>query len=206
MTQPASTQPPVRQTIRLESLETPGADRASRAAELLLAGFAGTGSSYVQDIDATRMEIAELASRCDVLTVAISDEDELVGLIGGRSDYDGHVWELHPLVVHPNHRRRGIGRLLIEHLEKVAAERGASTLWLGSDDEAGLTSIGECDLYPDPLEALRALQDLQGHPFPFYLRCGFAVVGVLPDANGPGKPDIFMAKRVARPSGSADSS
>lgn len=197
MTQPASSQSPVRQTIRLESLKASTADRASRAAELLVAGFAGTGSSYAQDLDTARMEIAALASECDLLTVAITDEDELVGLIGGRSDYDGHVWELHPLVVHPNHRRRGIGRILIEHLEKVAAKRGASTLWLGSDDEAGLTSIGECDLYPDPLEALRRLTDRHGHPFPFYLKCGFAVVGVLPDANGPGKPDIFMAKRLA---------
>jgi len=25
---------------------------------------------------------------------------------------------------------------------------------------------------------------------------GFVIVGVLPDANGFGKPDIFMAKRV----------
>jgi hypothetical protein len=27
---------------------------------------------------------------------------------------------------------------------------------------------------------------------------GFVVVGVLPDANGPGKPDMLMAKRVGR--------
>ncbi len=26
---------------------------------------------------------------------------------------------------------------------------------------------------------------------------GFTVVGALPDTNGPGKPDFFMAKRVA---------
>lgn len=28
------------------------------------------------------------------------------------------------------------------------------------------------------------------------LEVGFVIVGVMPDANGWGKPDIFMAKRV----------
>jgi aminoglycoside 6'-N-acetyltransferase I len=34
------------------------------------------------------------------------------------------------------------------------------------------------------------------HPYEFYKKVGFTIVGVLPDANGFGKPDIFMAKRV----------
>jgi aminoglycoside 6'-N-acetyltransferase I len=32
----------------------------------------------------------------------------------------------------------------------------------------------------------------------FYRKLGFVIVGVVPDANGPGKPDILMAKRVGR--------
>lgn len=31
----------------------------------------------------------------------------------------------------------------------------------------------------------------------FHVRLGFVVAGVLPDANGRGKPDIFLAKRVS---------
>jgi aminoglycoside 6'-N-acetyltransferase I len=33
----------------------------------------------------------------------------------------------------------------------------------------------------------------------FHQKLGYTVVGVVPDANGPGKPDISMAKRVRKP-------
>ncbi len=35
-----------------------------------------------------------------------------------------------------------------------------------------------------------------GHLYGFYQRVGYTIVGVLPDANGFGRPDIFMAKRI----------
>lgn len=35
------------------------------------------------------------------------------------------------------------------------------------------------------------------HPYEFYQKLGYSIVGVLPDANGFEKPDIFMAKRVS---------
>ena len=44
------------------------------------------------------------------------------------------------------------------------------------------------------LEAI--VRNLGQHPYEFYLRLGFRIAGVLPDANGRGKPDIFLAKRV----------
>jgi hypothetical protein len=44
----------------------------------------------------------------------------------------------------------------------------------------------------------RDFRTLRGeHPGEFYLRLGFRIVGVLPDANGRGKPDIFVAKSLA---------
>lgn len=54
------------------------------------------------------------------------------------------------------------------------------------------------ELYPDVLGHATRIRNVRGHPYEFYQRLGFAVVGLMPDANGWGKPDIYMAKRVTR--------
>lgn len=128
---------------------------------------------------------------------AMLDHDMLVGWIGGLPKYNGRVWELHPLVVHPGFRRRGIGRALVLGFEHEAAQRGAMTVTLGTDDDSGMTSLSKVDLYTDLPRHLSEIRDLGGgHPFLFYRRLGYTVTGVLPDANGLGYPDILMSKRV----------
>ena len=87
---------------------------------------------------------------------------------------------------------------MVQDLEALAREKGALTLWAGSDDEHDETSLGGVDLYEDVLGSIRSIRNLANHPYEFYLKVGFQIVGVLPDANGPGKPDIFLAKRVPR--------
>jgi aminoglycoside 6'-N-acetyltransferase I len=116
--------------------------------------------------------------------------------VGGIPQYGGRVWELHPLVVSSAARRRGIGRALVADLEALARERGGITLWVGSDDEAGLTSLSGVDLYDHLPQRLATIRNLGGHPYEFYQRLGFVIVGVMPDANGFGKPDILLAKRI----------
>ena len=93
--------------------------------------------------------------------------------------------------------RAALSRALVDDLERCVAARGGLTLWVGSDDEHGDTTLGGADLYPDIQGAIERIRNLHEHPYEFYLRIGFRIAGVLPDANGPGKPDIFLAKRVA---------
>jgi aminoglycoside 6'-N-acetyltransferase I len=52
------------------------------------------------------------------------------------------------------------------------------------------------DLYEDTWEKIRNIQNLKNHPFTFYQKLDYVIIGVMPDANGRGKPDIYMGKRV----------
>lgn len=69
-------------------------------------------------------------------------------------------------------------------------------VYLGSDDHIYQTSLGGVDVYPDPLGHLAGIQNVGGHPYEFYEKCGYSVVGMLPGANGFGRPGIFLAKRI----------
>ena len=126
---------------------------------------------------------------------AMVEEDVVLGWIGGLPEYHGRVWELHPLVVRREFRRRGIGRALVAAFEAEATLRGALTFTLGTDDDSGMTSLSGIDLYPDIPGHILRLRDLgRGHPFLFYRALGYVVTGVMPDANGVGYPDIYMSK------------
>ena len=130
---------------------------------------------------------------------AIVDGQKVLGWVGGLPEYDGRVWELHPIVVHSEFRWRGIGRALVEAFESEATRRGALTLTLGTDDNTGMTSLADADLYSDLPAQIAGIRDLgRGHPFGFYLKLGYSVTGVMPDANGVGRPDIYMSKQVVR--------
>ena len=166
-------------------------------ARLLVDGFRGRSPAWPDEESALR-EVRESLEPDRVSRVALDESGEVVGWVGGISHYDGHAWELHPFVVAPDRQRRGIGRLLVADLEEQVRVRGATTLWLGTDDEAGETSLAGVDLYPDVCGHIARIQNLRGHPYGLYQKVGFAIVGVIPDANGFGKPDIFMAKRVGR--------
>jgi aminoglycoside 6'-N-acetyltransferase I len=169
-------------------------DHAEAMAQMLVDGFTEMAPEAWPSIESARAEVEAAMVADKICLVALDPEP--VGWIGGISTYDGWVFELHPMVVRSDRRRSGIGRALVGALERAVADRGGRTITLGTDDVMSLTSLGGVELYPDPLAHLAAIEDRGGHPFAFYRQCGFVVTGVLPDANGFGKPDIFMSKRV----------
>jgi aminoglycoside 6'-N-acetyltransferase I len=123
--------------------------------------------------------------------------EHLVGCIGATAQYGGHAWELHPLAVAPRHARKGVGTALIQSLCNSLLERGACTLFAWCDDETASTSLGGVDVYPDPLIAVSTLVSGPRHAGGFYLKNHFRLTGILPDANGFGKPDLLYVRRIA---------
>ena len=181
---------------RIIDLSPDTADLVEQTAVLLRDAFHNRTEDW-QDLNAARQEVMESLKPERISRVAIDPSGTVLGWVGAIPMYRGRVWELHPLVVSKSHRRQGIGRALVHDLERVVASRGGLTLWLGSDDENEETSLSGVDLYRDVPSAIRTFRKDRGeHPCEFYLRLGFRVTGVMPDANGPGKPDIFFAKRV----------
>ncbi len=165
------------------------------AAALLVAGFAEHWPDAWPDHVSAVEEVRESLEPGRISRVAVDDDGTVLGWIGGLHEY-AYVWELHPLVVRMDQQGQGVGRALVAHLEVQVATRGGLTLRLGTDDETNQTSLGGVDLYPNVWEHIATIRNLDRHPYEFYQKLGFVIVGVIPDANGVGKPDIMMAKRL----------
>ena len=179
--------------LRIADLGAQSEPMREQAAVLLVEGF--DEPRGWPTIELAREEVA-LVLREGFARAAVEGAT-LLGWIGGLPEYHGRVWELHPLVVCSDRRRSGIGRALVAAFEHEAARRGALTATLGTDDDSGMTSLANVDLYGDVAQHMAGLRDLgRSHPFLFYRKLGYVVTGIMPDANGRGRPDIYMSKAL----------
>lgn len=176
--------------VELRELDATG---RARAAKLLRDGIRSPG--YERPGSAER-EVESFVCESDRFALAAMKGVELRGWIGGIRSYS-HALELHPLVVEEGWRRQGIGRRLVDALETRGRGLGFLTLYVGTDDEFGGTNLFGADLFPHPLTALTGIEPSDaGHPYFFYRKLGFVPAGIIPDANGPGKPDLFLVRRI----------
>lgn len=182
--------------MKIITLLASNEDLTRQAAQLLVDAFTEHWTAAWQTIDDGLEEVHEMMVAERILRAAVDDDGNLLGLIGGIPQYDGHVWELHPLAVQPSAQGRGIGRALVEDFEEQVRQRGGLTITLGTDDEDFMTTLSDADLYENTWEKIRGIRNLKGHPYEFYQKVGYVITGVVPDANGRGKPDILMCKRV----------
>lgn len=166
-----------------------------QVAEVLLDGFKTSGINPWEDLSEAIEEVEESLAENRISRVCVDENENVLGWIGAIHEY-ALVWELHPLVVRADSQNRGIGTALVKDLEQQVKSRGGLTIRLGTDDENERTNLGGIELYPDVLEKLSKIKNLKKHPFEFYQKLGFEVCGIIPDANGFGKPDILMCKRV----------
>jgi len=180
----------------IQKLSELSEQQRQEAADILVEAFREFAPTAYPTLDEALIQVAESLEADKVFIAALDPDEHVLGWIGGYLFYS-EVWELHPLAVRPDVQKQGIGRALIAALEAEAREAGARTMYLGTDDEPGWTNLSGLDLYDDIPGAIRNIQSEGRHPFAFYQRCGYTVIGLVPDANGPGSPDILMGKRLS---------
>lgn len=132
------------------------------------------------------------------IALGADENGKIIGIVGAIPQYGKTGWELHPLGVLPEFQCKGVGSKLVAALEHEVLSKDGVMIYLGSDDEHGTTSLFGVDLYEDTYAKISAIKNINNHPYTFYEKQGYKIVGVFPDANGIGEPDIWLAKTLKK--------
>ena len=169
-----------------------------QVASLLLESFRDTAPEAWPDFQTALNEVQASLATDRISRVAVEDGGNVVGWAGAVGGYRGNVWEIFPLVVRPDTRRKGIGRMLVRDIENQARKRGGLTIWVRTGKLVPATVPQPIDLFPGVIDHLPELQAQAGQLYRFFQHLGYEPIGVMPDANGPGRPDIFMGKSLRK--------
>ncbi|HFT7046578.1 TPA: AAC(6')-Ia family aminoglycoside 6'-N-acetyltransferase [Citrobacter braakii] len=166
------------------------------AAKILKKTFLDIKNNSWPDIESAINEVEECIEHPNIC-LGICDKSKLIGWIGLRPMYN-KTWELHPMVISTEYQGKGIGKRLINELEKRAKEKGIIGIALGTDDENSKTSLSMCDINETNIfNEINNIRNINNHPYEFYKKCGYIIVGIIPNANGKRKPDIWMWKDIS---------
>ncbi len=174
-------------------LDIADAQLVERLANITFEAFKENAPEWVPTIDLARAQVLAAGGSGRLGRVLMAQGEALgwIGIIKGR-----RVWEIHPIAIALEHQYSGLGHLLVEDVAQIGKNAGALTLFAGTGDEVGTTNLFGLDLYDDPSAALKNLKATGRNPFEFWQNAGFTVVGLMPDAEGRGKPGIHLARRL----------
>ena len=167
------------------------------AAEILYKTFTGIDKDAWSDMESALIEVDECIEKPNVC-IGIKIEDELIGWVGLRPMYKT-TWELHPMAVKKEFWRKGCGKILLDEIERIALEKGIIGIFAGSDDETFSTSLSDKKINGENIfKEITNIKNYKNHPYEFYQKCGYTIIGVVPNANGDRKPDIYLWKNIKK--------
>ena len=170
-------------------------DFQRKAAEILYKTFIGLGKDAWPDLESAIIEVNECIIEPNIC-IGIMIENELIGWVGLRPMYSV-TWELHPMVIKKEFQGKRFGKILLDELERIARKREIIGIFAGSDDETNSTSLSETDLTGENIfNEILNIKNRKKHPYEFYKKCGYSIIGIIPNANGIKKPDILLWKDI----------
>jgi aminoglycoside 6'-N-acetyltransferase I len=135
-----------------------------QTAQMLVEGFKTHWPNAWPDLGSELEEVQESFGQDKISRVGLNEDGFVLGWIGAIPEYDGHAWNLHPLVVYPLHQAMGIGCALVEDLEGIVHQRGGTTTYPSTNDKDSMTSLADIDLYPDVFQHIAAIKNLKTTP------------------------------------------
>jgi aminoglycoside 6'-N-acetyltransferase I len=132
------------------------------------------------------------------ICIGIKLENNLIGMAGIRPMYK-KTWELHPMAIKNEYQGKGYGKILLNKIEEIGNKNGIIGIVVGSDDETNKTSLSEKEINGENIfEEIMNIKNYKNHPYEFYKKCGYSIVGIIPNANGQNKPDIWLWKDIRK--------
>lgn len=176
----------------VDSLSQEDAALLRGVADLLVLAFP---TIYTGDVPRALADVVRFAPE-DRSLVARDQDGAPIGWLR-TEHFPGQVSaEIKLVAVHPTRRRQGVGRTLVMAAEERMRANGCITMLATVGDTRGRTNLYGLDVTADAPRLLADFACHADHPAGFFLQIGYCPVGLLPDAYGPGKHDLTLARRI----------
>lgn len=152
-------------------------------------------SLYDGDVTQALADVVQFAP-ADLSLVARDPEGTPIGWLRAEHFRGQASAEIKLVAVHPARRRQEVARTLVMAAEERMSGNACVTMLATVGDTRGRTSLYGIDVTEDAPRLLAGFHCHADHPAGFFLRIGYRLVGLLPDAYGPGKHDLTLARRI----------